>query len=330
MLSITGRNVNEVYRSALVHFRAEPTELIEATPRGQRRWQYPVPIASTYRNPQERVLFDDVRDANPFFHFMESLWIIAGRSDVHWLGQWLASIAEYSDDGRYFHGAYGFRLHHADQLARVVKRLREEPDTTRAVLQIYDRELDMHYRGKDMPCNCMIFLGKQAGRLNITVANRSNDMIWGAYGANVVQFSMLQEYLARLVDAKVGWYVQMSHNAHIYPDNEVTQRVLRETGLLLGDPYAEGLVYPYDMWQEATIDDWNRDLRTFMYNPDNPYKTAFFAQVVYPMYISHLYYRSKDYKGAIKVCEAELKASDWQLACINWLITRARNAGRKA
>jgi hypothetical protein len=73
----------------------------------------------------ERVLFDSVRDANPFFHFMEALWILAGRSDVEWLAQWLPSIADYSDDGVSFHGAYGMRLNTHGQLTQVIERLQQ-------------------------------------------------------------------------------------------------------------------------------------------------------------------------------------------------------------
>ena len=35
--------------------------------------EYPEPVCTVYERPLERVLFDAVRDANPFFHLMESL-----------------------------------------------------------------------------------------------------------------------------------------------------------------------------------------------------------------------------------------------------------------
>jgi hypothetical protein len=73
---------------------------------------------------------------------MESLWILGGRSDVAWLAQWLPSIANYSDDGIDFHGAYGYRLRLDGQFTNVVNRLQKDPDTTRAVLAIYDRAMD--------------------------------------------------------------------------------------------------------------------------------------------------------------------------------------------
>lgn len=327
MLNITGRNVNEVFASALIHFKNTP--LLESKPRGERRLQYPYPVASHYLNPRERILFHSVRDANPFFHFMEALWIIAGRSDVQWLSQWLPSIADYSDDGRYFHGAYGMRLRRDNQLDEVVKRLMTEPDTTRAVLQIYDHMEDKNYRGKDMPCNCMLFLGIQDNKLNLTVSNRSNDMIWGAYGANVVQFSMLQEYIAGLVGVPVGWYIQFSNNAHIYPDKETTRRVLNHNGHLLdNDLYAEGIVAPYPMWQGDGYTDWHRDLDYFIKGSEGPYKTPFFAKVALPMQAAHLLYRERKYNDAIDLCNM-IEALDWRVACRHWLMRRLVNAENK-
>jgi hypothetical protein len=45
---------------------------------------------------------------------------------------------------------------------------------------------------------------------------RSNDIIWGAYGANAVHFSFLQEWLAWAIGVRVGVFYQVSFNYHIY------------------------------------------------------------------------------------------------------------------
>ena len=113
MQTVEARNINEAFVRGLMIFRN--VELREVKPRGQTRLELDQPYATTYSRPCERVLFNPVRDCNPFFHLMESLWIIAGRDDVAWLAQWLPSIKDYSDDGVSFHGAYGARLNQCDQ-----------------------------------------------------------------------------------------------------------------------------------------------------------------------------------------------------------------------
>lgn len=69
----------------------------------------PEPVTTVYRKPLERVLFAAERDANPFFHFFEALWMLAGRSDVHFPARFAGNIVNYSDDGDTLHGAYGRR-----------------------------------------------------------------------------------------------------------------------------------------------------------------------------------------------------------------------------
>ncbi len=78
---ISVRNVHEALPEALRFLRQT------GVPRDSRNGavlQAPCPVTTVYRRPDERVLFWPERDANPFFHFMESLWMLAGRNDVAW------------------------------------------------------------------------------------------------------------------------------------------------------------------------------------------------------------------------------------------------------
>lgn len=338
MISIVVNNVTEALWLGImeVHAARSNGSLVSTTPRGLDRLEFPCPFSTTYRYPRQRVLVDPVRDANPFFHFMESLWIINGSNNADWLAQWLPSITDFSDDGRVFHGAYGLRVH--GQLAAVLDRLKRDPMNTRTVLQIYDYTKDSRYYGLDMPCNCMIFLLLREGRLNITVCNRSNDMILGAYGANAVQFSMLQEYIADKLDVEVGTYTQFSNNMHVYPGHPVTQRLLdRATPFVLPDYYnelehaafSEGMA-PYPM--NAHTVDWNVDLSSFMWNDKGwtkKYHCRFFNKIAAPMARAHLLYREKMYSSAIAEA-ANIEASDWRRACMEWLQRREQNAVAKA
>ena len=45
----------------------------------------PGPVTIHYLNPKEHVLLNPIRDANPFFHLMEAMWMIAGRDDSAFL-----------------------------------------------------------------------------------------------------------------------------------------------------------------------------------------------------------------------------------------------------
>ncbi|MHC4157178.1 MAG: thymidylate synthase [Planctomycetota bacterium] len=129
--------------------------------------------------------------------------MLAGRNDVEWLAYFNANIANYSDDGEKFHGAYGYRWRkhfEGDQLMDIARALKANHDCRRQVLQIWDACDDLGRCSKDLPCNLTVHFQIGGTRirpvLNMTVFNRSNDVVWGAYGANAVHFSMLQEYMA--------------------------------------------------------------------------------------------------------------------------------------
>jgi hypothetical protein len=54
-------------------------------------------VVTQYIRPTERVLFSPRRDANPVFHLMEALWMLAGESEVAWLSQFSSNIASYAE-----------------------------------------------------------------------------------------------------------------------------------------------------------------------------------------------------------------------------------------
>ena len=176
------------------------------------------PVNTVYLNPTQRVLFWPERDANPFFHLMESIWILAGRRDVAFPALFNSNIANYSDDGEIFNAAYGYRIRHhfhIDQLLSVVKVLSKDPTTRQAVVQIWS-PADLIADTKDKACNMQLIFDVTQGKLNMTVINRSNDALWGAYGANAVHFSFIHEFVCLATGIQMGVYRQCSHNLHVY------------------------------------------------------------------------------------------------------------------
>lgn len=293
----------------------------------------PGPVTTVYERPTERVLFYPERDANPFFHFFESLWILAGRNDVAYLAQFVKRMAEFSDDGETFHGAYGNRLREhfsldghnekgSDQIALAIQMLRQDPRNRRVVLQIWDAEIDLGRNGKDLPCNTQIYLGTSFGRanrpnmLNMTVCNRSNDIIWGAYGANAVQFSVLLEYLAAQTGLDVGRYYQVSNNYHAYVNTFFPLRNISRQACAYT---TEGIAsYPL-VSHPASFDE---ELNSFItYRDKITWLNDIFPNVARPMLLSHEYYKKGQYDKAVAHA-ISIAAPDWRKACVEWLDRR--------
>ena len=325
MRVIVSKNVNEAFPMGLFHLRHTGV-LTES--RGIKVIEFPTPVTNVYTNPTERVLLEPLRDANPFFHFMECLWIMAGRNDVNWISKFNSKIGEYSDDGIKFHGAYGYRLRKHfdfDQIQTLVNLLLAKPDTRQAVLQIWDAAVDLNVRTKDMPCNDLLMFKIRNGNLHMTVCNRSNDIIWGCYGANEVHFSLIQEYVASKVGAKVGNYYQISDSLHAYVDNPQWELLSKNcVPANTFDPYNKWSPYPIVNVEGAFR--WECDLDMFFNNPfGGVYANSFFTDVAVPML--NVWDAHKQSRQGLDYINS-ISATDWRIACKMWL-TRRYEKGNK-
>lgn len=323
MRVITARNVNEALPIAVELIKMEGRE---ENSRNGACYVMQCPVTTEYRCPTERVLFEPLRDANPFFHLMESIWMMSGRNDVKFLVQFASNMSNFSDDGIIFGGAYGHRWNQYftfNQLLQIIDNFNSAGfGCRRQVLTMWGcPDLINQTSKKDIPCNLMCHFNVRDDKLDMTVFNRSNDIIWGCYGANVVHFSFLQEFMARSLGLEVGKYWQVSDNWHAYK-NTLTPL----EGLTHGaDLYEDGTVEPYPL----TIKDpknWLYQAESFV-NGDIPLDTSldpFFIEVAEPIFLAHKIYKAggnDKYEKTLKKLE-ECKATDWRLACEEWVRRR--------
>lgn len=181
-------------------------------------------------NPREHLVLNPARHLDPWVALAEFPWLMAGRSDISWMARYLPRAKEFADDGLYWRAGYGPRLRRwrqfaqpeVDQLAGVVELLRRDPATRQAVVTLWDPAADLGVSTKDMPCtNWMHFQTVFEGpsrepKLDLLVGMRSNDLMWGFSGVNVVNFCLLQELVASLCGLELGTYRHVASNMHIY------------------------------------------------------------------------------------------------------------------
>lgn len=318
MYALSGRNVNVVFPAAM---RLMQMLGRERPSRVGRVLELPGPVVTTYYRPAERVLFSHARDANPFFHFFEALWMLAGRNDVDFLRQLVHRMLTFSDDGATLHGAYGnrWRFHFGmNQLEVVASLLRRELDTRRAVLTMWDPAVDLGRDSRDLPCNTTVYFKVRESALHMTVCNRSNDLLWGAYGANVVHLSMLHEYMAcRAGGYPLGEYTHFSDSMHVYLDGaggELWGRVSGEADQLPQDLYEGAGVRPFPM---GVGEGWDADLMDFFErwdrcgDPLGTFRTSWWRDVAVPLWRA---WRERSWRAA-----EQCVAADWRHAALQWL-----------
>lgn len=291
----------------------------------------PEPVIITYQRPWERVLFSPLRNANPFFHLFESLWMLAGRNDLSFPMKYNSRFAEYSDDGNSINGAYGFRWREhfdRDQLSDAIYMLRNDSTTRRVVIGMWDPMMDLGSKSKDIPCNTHIYVDTRDGLLNMTVCNRSNDVLWGAFGANAVHMSVLQEYLAAKVVVPTGLYRQFTNNLHLYTDI-----LSREAAMQLAIELSNENRYERDIElgdhviMSGDMQVWERDLQAFVdHGADFIYGSAFFSGTAAIMAQA---WDNRKTEFGLHVAQAIADPS-WRMACIEWLERVATKRGSNA
>ncbi len=332
MKVVNATNVNEAYhimiRDALARNTNKNWRII-APRQGKTTFEYRSPVTTVYTRPRERAMFNFVRDANPFFHVMEALWMLAGRADVEFLSQFNSNIHKFSDDGKYFHGAYGERLRRpVDQLDAIIKHLSHHPDSRRAVAAMWDPVKDLNADRLDIPCNTHIYFKIRDAHLDMTVCCRSNDMIWGCYGANYVHFSFFQEYVARGIGIGMGEYRHVSDSFHIYEDNPSWQKHVELKTIANSDEYMKG----QPMYITPLIDGTDRatfdfELREIFFSDSwhfHEYRNIFLGAVAVPMRKAWFCYKANLHADAVRKVD-QIDSTDWRLACQQWINRRRKD-----
>jgi hypothetical protein len=269
----------------------------------------------------ERVLFSEDRDANPFFHVMEAIWMLNGGQDAEWPCLFNKSMKKYANKDGNYDGAYGYRWRThfgVDQIKAVVQELTDYPDSRRAVIGMYDPTVDHDSNSNDIPCNLCICFAVRSGKLTMTVYNRSNDAIWGAYGANAVHMSMLQEVVAGMVGILVGEYTQVSNNFHLYTD-------MMNHKALMEHPRSENMYstmgwYPFPLVSKP--DHWLDDCAKFMKDPTaTVYVNNWFYYVARPMFLAWKAHKAGETDNAMSWV-GQIEDPAWSYACTQWLLRR--------
>jgi len=324
------RNVNEAFDRLVNGIALKSIPTVELPSRNGPVLKVTEPVLVSYTHPLQRVLFNSERDANPFFHLFESLWMLSGSNKVQPLAYYNSNIGNYSDDGEKFHGAYGHRWRVAfgmDQLLRIADALEADPDCRRQVLSIWSPTKDLGTDSKDLPCNINVYFSVRhqeidvtvwKSYLDMTVCNRSNDLVWGMLGANVVHYSYLLEYMAKRIGVEVGTYHHMTNNLHVYKDK--------------GEPkkWASNFSMDYQkQWELIPLVD-NPDvfdmevIRFVSRGIDQEFTEPFLRNVAQPMCGAYRAHKQRRYYGDNNALTlmSRVHAPDWKEAGTAWIEKR--------
>lgn len=162
------------------------------------------------------------RKVNYAFAVAEWLWMMFGRDDVKFVSAFNKKIADYSDDGVTFFGAYGPRI--AEQLEYVCGALKGDHDTRQAIMTTWRPNPS---KTKDVPCTLIFHFMIREGRLNLIVTMRSND-VWLGTPYDTFNFTQIQNFVAGLLGLPRGSYILTADSFHIYEQHWAVARDVYE------------------------------------------------------------------------------------------------------
>lgn len=209
-MRIEGGALGEVWSELVSKLYSRPA--FEVAPRGQAVFEL-TNVNLVIRDARSNVFENPGRDLNYRFGVAEWLWIWFGRNDVASIARYNRHIADFSDDGQTFDGAYGPMI--KPQWRQTVNKLRSDRDSRQAILQIYrppQRET------KDVPCTLSIQFLLRNDYLNTLATMRSSD-VWLGLPYDAFTFSMLGNIMAGLLGVEQGWLAFNLGSSHLYERN---------------------------------------------------------------------------------------------------------------
>ncbi|BCW77910.1 thymidylate synthase (plasmid) [Arthrobacter sp. NicSoilB11] len=197
------------------------------------------------KNPRARLSRSQTRQ-RVFSALGELLWYLSGSDDVDHIGYY---VDYYKGTGvsieGHVTGAYGPRLFafdHVNQLKNVIDTLRSNKDSRNAVIQLFD-----HQDTENAPCTLALQFAVREDKLILMTSMRSNDVFLGL-PHDIFAFTMLQEIVARSIDAEIGSYFHSVGSLHLYGTNRKSAQSYMDEGwqdgaampaMPMGDPWSE-------------------------------------------------------------------------------------------
>lgn len=171
------------------------------------------------KNPRARLSRTESR-GKVFSCLGELLWYLAGTNDLEFISYYIHRYKKDSEDGKTIFGGYGPRLLNMrgqNQVANILRILKENPSSRRAVVQLFDAD-DIARKRREIPCTCTLQFMIRRNQLQMLTLMRSNDAYFGL-PHDVFCFTMLQEIIARSLSVELGTYKHFVGSLHLYEEH---------------------------------------------------------------------------------------------------------------
>ena len=152
----------------------------------------------------------------------ELLWFLNGDTNVHYLQEHGVRIwNEWADEDGDLGHIYGYQWRswpdydggHIDQIAEVVKQIKENPDSRRIIVSAWN-VADLKKMNLP-PCHLLFQFYVAEGRLSLQLYQRSADTFLGV-PFNIASYALLLQMMAHVCGLQAGDFVHTTGDTHLY------------------------------------------------------------------------------------------------------------------
>jgi thymidylate synthase len=167
-------------------------------------------------DPEDKIITTPQRKFNVDYAEFEWQWYLKGDRDAKEIGErakiWKQMMIPGTTE---VNSNYGYFWNYNDQLKRVIKDLKNNPETRRAIVVHYiPHEIDRYKY--DTPCNDVLNFYIRHNQLHLTVFARSIDLVFG-FSNDQYTFAKLMEKVSKETGYAIGQMNWMITNLHVYP-----------------------------------------------------------------------------------------------------------------
>jgi thymidylate synthase len=173
-------------------------------------------VSFTLMHPSDKVITTPERKFNADYANFEFDWYLKGDRDASEIGErakiWKQMMVPGTSN---VVSNYGYFWNYNDQLNRIIKEIKNNKETRRAIIVHYNLdELDLYKY--DTTCNDVLNFYRKDDKLHLTVFARSIDLVFG-FCNDQYTFAKLMEMVAEELKIEVGEMHWLITNLHIYP-----------------------------------------------------------------------------------------------------------------
>lgn len=170
-------------------------------------------------DPRNRLVFTRVRQFRLDYAIAQTIWALSKSNSVAPVAFYNPIGLKFSDDGRTVRSAIGPRLfggEGAGQFHAALDKLRRDPSSRRAMLQIY-LPSDLVEPTLDVSCTGSLHLLVRAGALHAIAHMRSQSALM-VLPYDLFSLTMIHEIASICLGLELGTYWHVSNSAHVYED----------------------------------------------------------------------------------------------------------------